>query len=104
MGSNPIGAWNLLLSYPCVALDGKLQVAFFLPLCMIKLQRIYYYHETFPCLLVEHFQLGLLTWKDDVTKWFIGTRVKLPISWSNLTFLGRTGIKNVTVNWTYYPT
>ena len=31
MGSNPIGAWNLRLSYPCVALDGKLHVAFFLP-------------------------------------------------------------------------
>ena len=31
MGSNPIGAWNLLLCYPCVALDGNLQVAFFLP-------------------------------------------------------------------------
>ena len=29
MGSNPIGAWSLLLSYPCVAWDGKLHVAFF---------------------------------------------------------------------------
>ena len=35
-------------------------------------QRIYYYLETFPCLLVEHFDLGLLTWKDDVRNWFIG--------------------------------
>ena len=39
---------------------------------MVKLQSIYYSHEKFPCLLVEHFQLGLLTWKDDVRKWFIG--------------------------------
>ena len=67
MGSNPIGAWNLLLSYPCVALDGKLQVAFFFT-TLYKKQRIYYYHETFPYLLVERFQLGLLTWKDDVKK------------------------------------
>ena len=65
MGSNSIGAWNFLLSYPCVALDGKLQVAFFFTLCMIKLQRIHYYHETFPYLLVKNFHLGLLTWKDD---------------------------------------
>ena len=59
-----MGAWNPLLSYPCVALDGKLQVAFF-TLCMIKFQIIHYYHETFPCLLVKNFHLGLLTWKVD---------------------------------------
>ena len=114
MGSNPIGAWNLLLSYPCVALDGKLHVAFFYPLydyttknilrmmrmmfysvnetgilgkkseCsyqeskkifhLIYFQRIYNYLETFPCLLVEHFHLGLLTWKDDARNWVIGNR------------------------------
>ena len=38
---------------------------------MIKLQRIHCYRETFPCLVVEQFQLGLLPWKNDLRRWFI---------------------------------
>ena len=57
---------------------------------MIKLQRIRCYHETFPCLVVEQFQLGLLTWRDDVRRWFICN--------------SETSSLEVTVNPTYYPT
>ena len=41
MGSNPIGAWNFLLCYPCFALDGNLQVALFFTLFMVKLYEEY---------------------------------------------------------------
>ena len=57
---------------------------------MIKLQRIHCYRETFPCLVVEQFQLGLLTWKDDLRRWLICN--------------SETSSLEVTVDRTYYPT
>ena len=80
---------------PLCRFGWKLASSLFFTLCIVKLQRIYY-------LLVEHFQLGHLTWKEDVRGYWYKSEtpyqlVELYVPWKNRN-------NQVSVNRAYYPT